>query len=93
MNTVRKSLDEMFPGLVPFMKDAKDGHYDTLSFDSFTTTIDYIGLKLKVEVCVHTLRASQIFNADNDDDLFYEFSEYARERIARKAIKESGVEI
>lgn len=67
-------------------------HFDAEVDNYFTQQIEYIGLQLEVEVCVHSRRASQIFSVSGDD-LYYEFSEHARTRIARKAIMESGVEI
>lgn len=67
-------------------------HFDAQVDNYFTQTIEYIGIELEVEVCVHSRRASQIFSVGGDD-LYYEFSDHARDRIARKAIAESGVEL
>lgn len=102
MNTVHPTIMQ---SLQPFMAGVFSGgtftnnpvsdaakHFDSLVDDYFTTKIEYIGLQLEVEVSVNGLMATQIFSVAGDD-LYYEFSEAARSRIARKAIMESGVEI
>ena len=96
--TIVASLSGFFPSLaIPSIRTSNpiadaEKHFDSLVDNYFTTKIEYIGLELEVEVCVHSLRASQIFSVAGDD-LYYEFSEHARDRIARKAIAESGVRI
>ena len=99
MNTVHPTIMQSLSPFIGAMNmfssnpiaDAEK-HFDGLVDDYFTHQIEYIGLQLEVEVCVHTLRASQIFSVSGDD-LYYEFSDHARDRIARKAIAESGVRI
>lgn len=65
-----------------------ESHYDSL--DTFTTTVTYLGIEFDVDVNKHSLRCKEIFGPGGDD-WFYEFSENARNNIARIAIHQSNV--
>lgn len=86
------SFPSIWPGYTSDPVADADRHFNAKVDEYFTTKIEYIGLELEVEVSVNGLMATQIFSVDGAD-LYYEFSEAARNRIARKAIMESGVEI
>ncbi len=96
--TIVASLSGFFPSLaIPSIRTSNpiadaEKHFDALVDEYFTVKIEYIGLQLEVEIGVNVLQATNIFSVDGED-LYYEFSEAARTRIARKAIMESGVEI
>lgn len=64
-------------------------HFDELA-DTFTTTVEYLGIEFDVEVNKHSLRCQDIIGPGGED-WFYEFSETARNNIARLAIHQEGV--
>lgn len=54
--------------------------------DTFTTDLTYIGLSLCVEVNRHSRRLVDIVGPDGAD-LYYEFSEKARQSMARMVLE------
>lgn len=64
--------------------DAAD-HFDRMA-DTFTTDVTYCGIDLCVEVNRHSRNAVDIVAVADGSDMYYEFSDMARQNIARLAI-------